>query len=51
MFGVSKRAVIKWIETGKVPPPAVDPANGYYRWTLTDIQLLPGYIGRDGGHA
>lgn len=51
MFGVSKRALIKWIETGRIPPPEQDPRNGFYRWTLTDIQLISSYTGRTGGHS
>jgi DNA-binding transcriptional MerR regulator len=39
-LGLTKGTLHYWIKQGKIPPPESDPENGYYRWTLTDVELI-----------
>jgi hypothetical protein len=36
---MSKRTLHNRIKAGKVTPPEVDPKNGYFIWTLADLEL------------
>ncbi len=40
MLGISKRTLHNWVKAGKIPPPEVDPSNGYYRWKLSDLDSI-----------
>ena len=39
LLGVTKRTLFNWLKAGKIPQPQRRP-NGYFRWTLEDVQLL-----------
>jgi DNA-binding transcriptional MerR regulator len=39
-LGLTKGTLHYWIRQGKVPPPEVNPENGYYRWTLADVENI-----------
>jgi DNA-binding transcriptional MerR regulator len=39
-LGLTKGTLHYWIKNGKVPPPEVNPDNGYYRWTLADVEAI-----------
>jgi DNA-binding transcriptional MerR regulator len=38
VFGVSKRTLLNWVNSGLVPKPEVNPTNGYLLWTTADIE-------------
>jgi DNA-binding transcriptional MerR regulator len=40
ILGVSKRTLHNWIKAGKVPPPEVNPENGYLQWTMSDVAVV-----------
>ena len=29
-----------WVKNGKIPPPEVDPSNGYYLWKMGDVDAI-----------
>ena len=37
---VSKRTLLNWVHSGKVPTPEVNPANGYLLWTMSDVEAV-----------
>ncbi len=39
LLGVTKRTLFNWLKAGKIPQPQRRP-NGYFQWTLEDVQLL-----------
>lgn len=39
-LGISRPTLHVWIRKGRVPKPDVDPSNGYYRWSLKDLDVL-----------
>jgi predicted DNA-binding transcriptional regulator AlpA len=39
LIGVTKRTLFNWLKSGKIPQPLRRP-NGYFQWTLEDVQLL-----------
>jgi predicted site-specific integrase-resolvase len=40
ILGVSKRTLHNWIKAGKVPPPEINPENGYLQWTMSDVAVV-----------
>ena len=40
ILGTTKRTLHNWIHTGKIPVPDVNPENGYYRWTMPEVESL-----------
>ena len=38
ILGTTKRTLHNWIQSGKIPAPDVNPENGYYRWTMAEIE-------------
>jgi len=38
-LGISKRTLHNRIKAGKLTPPEVDPRNGYFIWTMTDLEM------------
>jgi DNA-binding transcriptional MerR regulator len=40
ILGVQKDTLIKWISRGRISPPERNPSNGYYRWKLTDLEVI-----------
>jgi DNA-binding transcriptional MerR regulator len=38
-LGISKRTLHNRIKAGKLTPPEVDPKNGYFVWTLADLEM------------
>lgn len=39
LIGVTKRTIFNWLKAGKIPAPERR-ANGYFQWTLEDVQLI-----------
>lgn len=37
ILGTNKRTLHNWIQKQRIPAPEIDPKNGYYLWTLADI--------------
>ena len=40
ILGISKRTLHNWVKNGKIPPPEVDPSNGYYLWKMGDVDAI-----------
>ncbi len=40
VLGVSKRALLNWVNAGLVPKPEINPMNGYLLWTTADIEAV-----------
>ncbi len=40
ILGISKRTLHNWVKSGKIPPPEVDPDNGYYLWRMSDVDAI-----------
>ncbi len=40
ILGTTKRTLHNWIHSGRIPAPDVNPDNGYYRWTLGDVEAI-----------
>lgn len=40
ILGTTKRTLHNWVRSGRIPKPDVNAANGYYRWTLSDIEVV-----------
>ena len=40
VLGTTKRTLHNWVSSGRIPKPSVNPANGYYCWTLSDIEVV-----------
>ncbi len=40
VLGVSKRALLNWVNAGLVPKPEINPVNGYLLWTMADIEAV-----------
>jgi predicted DNA-binding transcriptional regulator AlpA len=43
LMGVTKRTIFNWLKCGKIPQPQRKP-NGYFQWTLADVQLLRSFV-------
>jgi DNA-binding transcriptional MerR regulator len=43
LIGVTKRTIFNWLKSGKIPEPQRRP-NGYFQWTLEDVQLLRSFL-------
>jgi MerR HTH family regulatory protein len=39
-FGVSKKTILNWLKTGKIPEPARNPVTNYRIWTDTDLAMI-----------
>lgn len=37
LIGLSKRTLLNWLRSGKIPSPRRDPVTGWYRWTAADV--------------
>lgn len=40
ILSISKKTLHNWVQTGKVPHPPINPDNGYFLWTMADIQTI-----------
>jgi DNA-binding transcriptional MerR regulator len=40
ILGITKRTLLNWIAIGKIPPPLVNPQNGYLQWTVADVDAI-----------
>lgn len=40
ILGLSKRTLHNWVKSGRIPRPEVDTRNGYYMWTLGDVEAI-----------
>jgi DNA-binding transcriptional MerR regulator len=40
ILDVSKRTLLNWVNSGKVPTPEVNPVNGYLLWTMSDVEAI-----------
>ena len=40
ILGISKRTLHNWIKAGKIPPPEINPMNGYLQWTMSDVAVV-----------
>ncbi len=40
MLGITKRTLHNWVKAGRIPPPEVNPANGYLQWTMGDVDAV-----------
>lgn len=39
-LGITKRTLHNWIKAGKITASEMNPDNGYYRWTLADVEAI-----------
>lgn len=37
---VSKRTLLNWVHAGRVPRPEINPENGYFMWTMPDVDAI-----------
>lgn len=40
MLGLSKRNLHYWVKSGKIPQPEVNPKNGYFLWTVSEVEAI-----------
>ena len=40
ILGIKKPTLIRWINSGRLPVPEVDPRNGYYLWKISDLEAI-----------
>ena len=40
IIGVSKKRLLNWLQTGKVPEPMRNEKNNYREWTALDITFI-----------
>jgi len=38
-LGITKRTLHNKIKAGRVTPPEVNPRNGYFIWTMADLEM------------
>jgi predicted site-specific integrase-resolvase len=40
ILSISKKTLHNWVQSGKIPHPPVNPENGYFLWTMMDIEVI-----------
>ncbi len=40
VLGITKRTLMNWLRTQKIPEPERNPANRYRRWTPQDVERI-----------
>jgi DNA-binding transcriptional MerR regulator len=40
ILGITKRTLLNWVKSGKIPTPEVNPKNGYLLWTIADVEAV-----------
>jgi DNA-binding transcriptional MerR regulator len=49
MLGITKRTLHNWVKAGRIPPPEVNPDNGYQQWTISDVETVRHVLTEDTG--
>lgn len=49
MLGITKRTLHNWVKAGRIPPPEVNPENGYLQWTMADVETVRNVLTEDPG--
>jgi DNA-binding transcriptional MerR regulator len=49
MLGITKRTLHNWVKAGRIPPPEVNPANGYLQWTMADVSMVRNVLTEEPG--
>ncbi|GIW60641.1 MAG: hypothetical protein KatS3mg087_1707 [Patescibacteria group bacterium] len=40
ILGISKKTLLNWLKSGKIPEPKRNSKNNYREWTVDDIALI-----------
>jgi DNA-binding transcriptional MerR regulator len=40
ILGITKRTLLNWIASEKIPAPPANPQNGYLQWTVADVETI-----------
>jgi DNA-binding transcriptional MerR regulator len=49
ILGITKRTLHNWVKAGRIPPPEVNPDNGYLQWTMADVETVRNVLTEDRG--
>ena len=44
VLGITKRTLMNWLKTQKIPEPERNQANHYRRWTAQDVERIRQFI-------
>ena len=49
MLGITKRTLHNWVKAGRIPPPDINPVNGYLQWTMADVSMVRNVLTEETG--